>query len=256
MKIKNIIGVIFMILLTISGSILLFGISIKSLLSSKAIMNVMAKTNYIEKTEQQAKDVLGHYMELEQVEEMFKVVCAKEDIKEIANAFDSNTVEQAANGVKQTMEQTVLDSLDENISQDAKKKFSTVVSDAYMKTIFPVTEFKILSGIYAIYGAKLNLILIVAFLVILGICIYLVTDKESHGWIIIAMYNITLLSIMFIIALNGLNGITIGNERTTLVIRMMLNKIKIEVIISTVIMFIISCFLNYIVYLKKVRNKK
>ncbi|MBQ8043333.1 MAG: hypothetical protein IJ272_04190 [Clostridia bacterium] len=256
MKLKEIIGAIFMIVLTISGIILSFGVAINGVLSSDGILASMIQTDYLDKSEQQAKTVLSHYMSQEKAKEILENVSVKASVRQIADSFDNNTVEQVANNVKQEMKQAVLESLDENIASDTKEQFATVVSDAYIKSIFPVTELSTLSGIYKTYSSKLVLALVIIAIVSIGIYIYLATGKKTYKWAIIALYNVIILNIILLVVLGVLNGIVIGNERTTAVIISMLDKIKINVLIATLITFVIAVISNYIAYFRKKKHSK
>lgn len=256
MKLKEIIGAILMVILTISGIILSFGISANCVLSSEGILNAMIQEDYLEKSEQESKTVLGHYMTAEKAEEILKNVSTKSAIRQITEAFDSNTVEKIASDVKTEMKQAVINTLEQDISQDTKEKFATVVSDAYIKSIFPVTEFNILSGIYKTYGSKLVLMLVIIAIISVTIYIYLATGKKTYKWAIIAMYNIIILNVILVLILGTLNGIVIGNERTTAVVISMLNKIKMNVLIATIITFAIAVISNYIAYFRKRKHSK
>ena len=256
MRLKDIIGTICMIVLTIAGILLSFGVAINCVLSSEGILNIMIKSEYLEKSETEARTVLNHYMTDEKAKEILENVSTKSSIRQITEAFNSNNVEQVANNVKLEMRQAVLNSLDENSSEETKEKFVTVVSDAYIKSIFPVTEFNMLSNVYSKLSSKLNLVLIITGIVCIGIYIYLATGKKTYKWAIIALYNVIILNIVLVLLLGIFNGIVIGNERTTTVIIGMLNKIKTNVIIATILVFVVSAISNYIAYFKKRKHSK
>lgn len=256
MKIKDIIGAICMVVLTLSGILLSFGIAINSVLSSEGILNIMIKSEYLEKSEDEATNILKNYMSAEKAEKILKNISTRAAIRQITEAFDSNNVEQVANSVKIDMKQAVINSIEDNTSNDTKEKYATVVSDAYIKSIFPVTEFNLLSNIYSKLSSKLNLALIITAIVVIVIYIYLATGKKTYKWAIIALYNIIILNIILLIMLGMFNGIVIGNERTTTVVMGMLNKIKINVIISTIVTFGIAVISNYIAYFKKRKHSK
>lgn len=256
MKLKDIFGTMCMIVLTISGILLSFGLAINSVLSSDGILNIMLDTEYLEKSENEAKTVLTHYMSNEKADEALEKISTKSSIRQITEAFDSNNVEQVANGVKLDMKQAVIDSLEDSSGDDTKDKFATVVSDAYIKSIFPVTEFNLLSNVYSKLSSKLNLTLVITGIVAIAIYIYLATGKKTYKWAIIALYNVIILNIIMILALGMFNGIVIGNERTTAVIIGLLNKIKINVVVTTIIVFALSIVSNYIAYFKKRKHSK
>ncbi len=256
MKLKDIIGVIFMIVLTISGIVLSFGIAISNVLSSDGILACMIKSDYLNKSEQEAKTVLSHYMSDEKAQEILANVSVKAGVRQITESFDNNTVDQVSNDVKTEMKEEIINSLDKNIASDTKNAFATVVSDAYIKSIVPVTELSTLSSIYKTYGSKLVLALVIVAVVTVGIYIYLATGKKTYKWAIIALYNVIILNIILVLVLGILNGIVIGNERTTAVIITMLNQIKINVVVATIITFVIAVVSNYIAYFRKRKYSK
>ena len=52
------------------------------------------------------------------------------------------------------------------------------------------------------------------------------------------------------------NGIVIGSERTTAVIIGMIYKVKTNVVIATIVTFVVSVVSNYIAYFKKRKHSK
>lgn len=256
MRLKDIIGAIFMVLLTISGLVLSFGIAINSVFNSDGILSIMIENDYLEKSEIEAQAVLAHYMSDEKAQKILESISTKSHIRQITAAFDSNSVEQAANSVKNEIKQSVINSVQDNSTQDSKEKFATVVSDAYIKSIFPVMEFNLLSNIYSKLNSKLNLALIITGVVAIAIYVYFATGKKTYKWAIIALYNIVILNIVILIIMGMLNGIVIGNERTTAVIIGMLDTVKLNVVIATIIIFAVSVVSNYIAYFKKRKHSK
>jgi len=256
MKLRDVIGVGLMIVLTISGIILSFGLALNQVLNSDGILICMIEANYLNDSEEEAKKVFENYMTEEKAKQVLENISVKSHIRQIAEAFDNNTVEQVASTVKAEVKQIVLDSLDTKKATENEKSYATVVSEAYIKSIFPVTEFNILSSMYRTYSSKLTLALVIVAIVIIIIYTYLATGKKTYKWAIIALYNIMILNIILVIALGILNGIVIGNERTTSVIINMLSKIKINVIIATFVTFIIAVISNYIAYFRKVKHSK
>jgi len=256
MKLKDIIGTILMVVLTISGIVLSFGVAINGVLSSDGILDSMITSEYLNMSENESKTVLSHYMSTDKAEEILKNVSVKSGIRQIAEAFDNNTVEQVANTVKQEMKEQVIESLDEDIAESTKDNYATVVSNAYIKSIFPVTELSTLSGIYKTYGSKLVMALVILSVISAGIYIYLATGKKTYKWAIIALYNVIILNIIIVFVLGILDGIVIGNERTTAVITNMLSKIKINALLATAIVLVIAVISNYIAYFKKRKHSK
>lgn len=256
MKIKEFLGVILMIVLTICGIILSFGIGISNVLSSDGILDCMIQTEYLDKSELESKNVLGHYMANEKVEQVLDSVAVKSHIKQMTESFNNNTIEEISNSVKDEIKQAVINSLDENATSNTKEQFAEVVSNAYIKSIFPVTEFKTLSSLYNAYSSKISLALIIVAVISIGSYIYLATGKKMYKWAIIALYNVIILNIILVIAMGIFNGIVIGNERTTAVIINMLSKIKINVLIATGITFGVAVISNYIAYFRTRKHSK
>lgn len=256
MKLKDIIGAICMVLLTISGLVLSFGLAINSVISSDGILSIMIEKEYLEKSETEAKTVLTHYMSEEKAQEILENISTKSHIRQITAAFDSNSVEQVAAGVKNEIKQSVLNSIQDNSTSDSKETFATVVSDAYIKSIFPVTEFNLLSNLYSKLNSKLNLAIVMTSIIAVVIYIYIATGKKTYKWAIIALYNIVILNIVALIIMGIFDGIVIGNERTTDVIIGMIDKVKLNVIVATIITFALSIISNYIAYFKKRKHSK
>ena len=138
MKIKHIIGAILMVLLTVLGIVLSYGVSVTKVLSSNGIMKSMIDTDYLTRSEEAAKNVLLNYMDQEKAEEILNNVSVKSGIREIAAAFDNNTINEATEKVKETLKEQVIASLDKDIEVNTKESFAMLVSDAYIKAIFPV----------------------------------------------------------------------------------------------------------------------
>lgn len=253
---KQIIGAVLMVILTVAGILISITTAIIQVLNSDEILSSMVKSNYIDKSTQEAKTVLTHYMSYEKVEEILENVNVRSHIKDITEAFDSNIIEEIALKKKNEMKQQILSSLDENISKDTKENFANIVSDAYIKTIFPVKELNILSEIYEAYSTKLILFIFIMAVVVIAIYLYLAYGHKTYKWAIIALYNIIIINIVLVFALGVFNGVVIGNDRTTALIITMLNKIKTNVIIGTSVIFIIAVISNYIAYFRKRRHSK
>jgi len=256
MKLRDVIGVGLMIVLTISGIILSFGLALNQVLNSDGILICMIEANYLNDSEEEAKKVFENYMTEEKAKQVLENISVKSHIRQIAEAFDNNTVEQVASTVKEEMKEQVIESLDEDIAESTKDNYATVVSNAYIKSIFPVTELSTLSGIYKTYGSKLVMALVILSVISAGIYIYLATGKKTYKWAIIALYNVIILNIIIVFVLGILDGIVIGNERTTAVITNMLSKIKINALLATAIVLVIAVISNYIAYFKKRKHSK
>ena len=254
MKIKEIIGAICMIILTISGIILSFIFSINYIFSTDGILACMSKIGYFEETEQQTKQVLGHYMSNDEVHKILNNVNTELAIRRMVQSFGKQDIQQVANDVKLEMEQQVVKSLDESIPDDTKKEFAIVVSEAYIKSIFPVAEFNTLSRLFQQYETKLLLLLIILAVISLCIYMYLALGHKTYKWAIIALYNIIILNAIILLLIGPLNNIVIGNERTTELVICMLNSIKINVVIITLFILFISIISNYLAYFKRKKH--
>lgn len=255
MKLNKLIGILLMIVLTASGIILSIGTAVTGVLNSKGIIASMQNANYLEKSETEAKKILGNYMSNEKVEQILQEINIKVQIKEIAAAFDNNTISIVANNMKDEMKQVIASSLDESVSEANKEAFAATISDEYIKTIFPVTELSALSAVYSIYREKLVLILVITAIFAFIIYMYLAFRKRIYRWAIVSLYNINIINIIFILILGMFDGIVIGSERTTAVVSNIISTIKMNVLIATFVTLIITIFSNYIEYFRKKRVK-
>lgn len=253
MKVKQILGAILMIILTVSG--ILFGllISITTSINSDAIINFMIKANYLTDTEEEAKTVLNSYLTESNTNTVLNNISVKSNIRELAMSLDNNTVNEISTSIKENMQKEIVKVIEDNIDEKTKQEFASVVSEAYIKTIFPVSEFNILSSIYKKYSSNINLIYIVLGILIAGIYMYLACGKKTYKWNIVALYNIIIVNILLIILTHTFNNIVIGNVRTTAVINEMIKGIKTTEIIYTAIIFVVAIISNYIAYF---RHKK
>ena len=256
MKAKHIIGAILMVILTLTGIVLSFGTAIIQVLSADGIMQSMVKVDYLSASEQEARNVLLNYLEPEKADTVLSEISVKSDIREIATAFDNNSVTEVAEEVKRNIKKQIIEILDKDIPDATKESFATVVSDSYIKVIFPVKEFNMLSSIYETYSTKLVFAIIILAVICIVIYIFLALGKKTYKWAIIAMYNIIILNIILILVLGIFNGIVIGNERTTAVIANILFTIKINVTIVTIIILIITVISNYIAYFSKRKHSR
>ena len=256
MKARHIIGAILMAVLTVAGIVLSFGGAITRVLSSEGIIKSMIEVDYLAKSEQEARNVLLNYLGAEKADTVLNDVSVKSDIREIAAAFDNNTVVEVAENMKENLKETIIETLDDDVQKNTKESFATVVSNEYIKTIFPVSEFNILSSIYEKYSTKLFLGDIILAVICIGIYIYLALGKKTYKWAIIALYNITILNLIVLSLVSIFNGIVIGNERTTAVIVNILDTIKTNVVLYTIIIFVIAVVSNYLAYFKKRKHSR
>ena len=256
MKMRQIIGCVLMVALSIIGIILSLGISGICILNSDGVMKSMLEADYLESSEKEAREVFENYLPKEKVDAILETISVKSQIREIAEAFDNNTVTQVANSFKLATKDEIIKVLDQDISEDTKASFAEVVSSSYIKTIFPVTELSILSNIYNNYASKVILAFVILALVSLIVYLYLALGHKTYKWAIIALYNIAIINIIFVVIMGSLSGIVIGNERTTSVITNMVNDIKFNILIATALVIFISVISNYIAYFKKRKHGK
>lgn len=254
-RIKQIIGAILMAILTISLIILSIVLPIVININSSGIKNSMINSGYLDKTEQAAKTELSNYVSDEKVNIILENVSVKADISKIAVAFDNNTVQEVSNEVKEVLKQEVINILEDDIDSTTKNSFANVVSDAYIKSIFPVTEFNLLSVMYSKYSTKLIFASVVMGIICIVIYTYLAFGKKTYKWAIIALYNAIIINIIILVSFNMLNGIVIGNNRTTAVIMDMLSNIKNCIILEIIVIGIIAIISNYFAYFKNRKHK-
>lgn len=251
MQIKQIIGAILMIILTISGVVL--GVLISINIDSNAITQLMVKSNYLEESEKEVQNVLKNYLTAEKAALVLENISVKSDICELVEALDNNTVMQRTEQIKKDMQLEITKVLDDFVDENTKTQFATTVSDVYVKTIFPVTEYNMLSMVYAKYSNVLKYICVALVILIIGIYIYLMTGKKTYKWNIIAIYNVVLINIILILLTYSFNNIVVGNERTTLVISNLISSIRNNLIVYIVFALILAGISNYIAYF---RHKK
>lgn len=255
MKLKEIIGAILMVILTISGVLLTVAVSVTCNINSEAIVNSMTKSDYLNKTEEETKLALKNYLSEEKLEEVFKNISIKSDIKEIANAMENGTVKKQANAVKEHLTNEVISVIDENVDEKSKNEFAKQISDTYIKTIFPVTEFDLISSMYNKYSDNIQFITVILAVIIIGIYIFLACSQKTYKWNIISAYNVIFINIMLVVFTFSLNDIVIGNIRTTSVINQIITGIRMKMILITVITLVIAILSNYVAYFRHKKSK-
>lgn len=251
MKIKQIIGAVLMGILTISS--LLFGIllSIQININSKGVTSVINKTNYIEESIKDAKSVLENYLTEEKATLVLENINVKSHIYEMVETLENNTILNKSNEIKEEVKNEIVKVIDDSVEEKVKLEFAEKVSSAYIKKIFPVSEFNMLSKIYIKYSNAIKYMCLVLFVVMLGIYIYLSNNNKTYKWNIIAIYNTVLINIMIIIFTLSLNNISIGSVRLTKVIAKIISNVRWSLVIYTVILLVIQILSNYIAYFKK-----
>lgn len=255
MKFKQIIGAILMIILTVSGILVGLCISITTSINSDAIIKYIKKTNYLTDTEEEIKALLNNYLTKEKANLVLNNISVKSNILELAKSLDNNTVEEISKNLKENMQNEIEKVIDDNIDEKTKQEFATVVSEAYIKTIFPISEFNILSSIYKKYSTNIKLAYIALIILMIGIYIYLACDKKTYKWNIVALYNIIIINIILVLLTHKFNNIVIGNTRTTTIINEMIRSVKNIEIVYIVVMLAIAIVSNYIAYFKY-KNRK
>ena len=147
MNVKNIIGSIWMLVLTIVGVVLISSLSLLLEINSDGIMKAADKTNYLEVCENDVKNILKNYMPEEKIDSVLENINVKADIIGIINAFDSNKVEAVASDIKEEIRKEVLLVLADS-NENTKEEFANVIADVYISEIFPVSEFNIINKEY------------------------------------------------------------------------------------------------------------
>jgi len=244
-----------MIVQTILGIVLVVGIAVAININSDSLIKAIHKADYLETTEIAAKETLSHYMDVNQVEEILSKTSVKSEIKELANAMDNNTIDKVADNISKSMKEKVVKSIKDDVDTGTKESYAAVVTDAYMKTIFPTTELGLVSSMYTRYKAKIELMLIILGLIYAVIYVSLSMGKKMYKWEIVSLYNVIIFTSIIAILLGSFSDIVIGNVRTTAVISNLINSVRVDVVIGIIAVFALSIISNYIAYFKKKRRK-
>lgn len=256
MKIKQIIAIIFMLILTISGTIFVLTSSAVMLINTDKLVKIMDNTEYFESSSKEAETVFKNYLPESKAKQVISNIDIKQNILDITGAINNNTVEQVSNKVKQNVKDEVVSVLDKSIDKTTKENFATTVSDAYVSKVLPVKEFSVLGKVYSLYMNKLkDIVLVLGIVSFASLLICVLMSKRTIKWALVALYNIIIFSIVVVIVINMLNGISIGNARFTTLLTAMMNKYNTYIIIYALIMVALSIGLNFLAYFK-INNKK
>lgn len=255
MKIRQIISGILMVILTILLVFLAISTSIVSKINSSSIIKIMNKSGYFEKSEKSAQDILNNYLPKDKTSEVLNNVSTTSQIKEMVHGLDNNTVTAVANEKKDEIKKAIIDVLDKDIDLSTRESFAETVSNAYIKAIFPVSEFNILSSINSRYSQKIVLALIIVFIISLAIYIFLASKTKTFKWAIIALYNAIIFSGIILILSSMFGNVKIGNINTSDVILRFVKEIRINITIGITIIFLLSLFSNWKAYFKAKKYK-
>ena len=173
----------------------------------------------------------------------------------MVSGIDNNTVEKIANEKKQEVKIQIINILDESIDDNNKEMFADTVSSAYIKAIFPTTEFSLVGKINAEYSQKIVLALTVIVILSLSIIIFMYYGKKTFKWAIISLYNSIIFNLIAIFSLGIFDNITIGNKNTTALILKLLAQVKANIATQVAITVVVAIFFNYIAYFRKRKHK-
>ena len=252
---KQIIGIFLMIVQTVLGIVLCIGIATVINMNSDTVLKAVYKANYLETTSFAAKETLMGYMTEEKADEILKNISVKSEIKELVGAIDNNTVEKKAEAMKAEMNTKVVMSLEDDVDENLKEQFATIVSNAYMKTIFPISEMSLVSKYCALYKNKIILAVVVLALIYGIIFVALSKGRKTYKWQIISMYNVVIFTLIIFALLGTVTNITIGNERTSEVITNIIKNVRGDILIAVFVMILLAIISNYFAYFRKKKSK-
>ncbi len=252
---KQITGIILMVIETLLGIVICVGIAVAVNMNSDRVLKAAYKANYLNLTEQAVEETLKGYMTEDKVDEILDEVSVKSSVKELIVAMDNNTVEKKAEIMRGEINSKVINSLEDDIDESLKKEFANVVSNAYMKTIFPTKEMSMVSRIYTLYESKITLGIIVIAVIYGIIYVYLSKGRKMYKWQIISMYNTIVFVLAIYVLTSMVSGITIGNPRTANVIINMISKIRLDLLYTALGVAVLAIISNYFAYFKKTKKK-
>ena len=256
MKIKQIMGASLMVIFTICLIAITAILPIITNLNSNKLLSIMSNSNFMDNTDIATEKVLINYLTEENAKKVLEKINPKSDIKKIVLALENNAINKEVENIKNNAKQEIINVLGKDIDSASKESFATTVSNEYVKVLFPVTEFGVISAIYNKFYAKLMLAAVILSVICIAIYMYLALGKKTYKWAIIGIYNAIIITIIMLVAINMLNGIVVGNERTTALIMNVIASIKTYIVIEIILMIIIAVLANYKAYFKQRRYSK
>ena len=256
MKSKQITCAILMAVQTLLLTMIVILSSVFIEINSNRIIKTMERSGYIESAVTCAEDTLNNYLPKEKTKEVLDNISVKSQIKEMVLSLDNNTVEQVAEEKKNEIKNQILKVIDSSVDSDTKDSFSDTVSGAYIKSIFPISEFNVLSLANSRYSQKIILSLIVILLISIGIYLFQASGKKTYKWAIIAIYNSIFFSVLLFIVSGMFNNISIGSINTTAFIHDFVKKVQFNIIFEIIILLILAVFSNWRAYFRKGRKTR
>ena len=255
MKVRQIISGFLMVILTVLLLLLIVSVSVYSKINSKSIINVMNKSGYFDKSKTSAEEVLNNYLPKEKTTKILEKISVTSQIKEMVKSYDNNTVTAVANEKKNELKEAVTQVLDNNIDQATKDSFSETVSTAYIKAIFPVSEFNAISTINSKYSDRITFGIVILLVVSLAIYIFLAIKTKTYKWAIISIYNAIVFSGIIYILTGMFENVRIGSINTSELIIRFIKDIRINILIGIGVLILISIFSNFRAYFRTKKRK-
>lgn len=251
MKLRDVINFICIIILTIFSIVLICSISLVTNLNSNGITKAVEKTGYLDYCEAEMNKILLNYLPEDKVDNLLEKVNVKGNVIELINAFDSNKIEAISIDMKKNVEQEILQVLDDNINEETKKEFASVVANVYMSEIFPVSEFDMISTYYHQYVQYVIMAIVIVGIICIIISIYFISNRKGKNCFIVSLYNIIILSLILVLMFGILDNIVIGDEITTSIILNLVSGIKNIILLCIVLISLITLIFNYFTYFRK-----
>ncbi|MDD2628010.1 MAG: hypothetical protein PHR25_01065 [Clostridia bacterium] len=251
-KLKKIVPILLMIIMTVCGVISLIGITTRLTISEEGLSKVLKKSDYVSQTKKTIVATMENYLPANRVESITKEINIKSQLTQITKAFDNNTMSESSEKIRIKVSEVIYDnSADMAQNDDDAKQFSNMLSSIYMKTLFPTTEAGYISNVIQRYEGKLNIITILLAIIAVICLLTLCFNKKEIKWSIIGLYNI-IIFVAICAALISINSdIQIGGANTSLILSTLFNNMVFNLIIEIITICVIVILINYFAYFKK-----
>lgn len=254
MQIRKFLSPIFMVILSVFAVILVLFTSIWLTVNTKNVLDIMKTTGYSQQAIIDAENILDNYLPQDKASVILDDTSIQSDITSIVMALDNNIVKQVSKTIKDTMSSKIYSVLEDEVEENLKNNFANSVADKYVKSIFPIAEYDNVSNMYVKYISEFEFAYIIILTISLIIIWYLSSSSRSRKWVVVALYNIVILSICIMLCLMPFNNIFIANERISNVVQGIIKGIETVILIEAITIALVSVGINYLLYFKKSKD--
>lgn len=248
-KFKKIFCIFLMVVISVSLTALVVTLSARIIIKKDSMLKILDKANYYSATAQNINERVTSYINNEKVKNVVNEGKIKRNIEDYINVLGKQEVEDAKANIRADIEKDFIQSLND-VEDKNKGKLSTILSNIYMSSLFPVDEINTVYKVILKYSSKLDLLCVVLGILVISSTVYLFRRKKQCKWLFVGIYNSLIILMIIYIILKSNANIYYTNDSFSSIINGMINKLSFSILIGILVTLTITMVLNYIKYFK------